>query len=84
VGATKPYGFASQDVGDAFKRLGGLSNVHLEDSTAVAQAIEWLDAGLDFADAIHLASCREAKSFATFDKHFAKQTAKLSIAARLL
>jgi hypothetical protein len=42
-----------------------------------------LDAGVDFADGLHLASRGEASSFATFDERFAKRTAKLSIATRV-
>jgi len=78
------YGFAQQDVGDALRKLAGLPSVELEDASAVAQALAWLDAGIDFADGLHLASRGEANSFATFDERFAKRTAKLSIAARLL
>jgi predicted nucleic-acid-binding protein len=78
------YGFAQQDVGDALRKLAGLPSVELEDPSGVAQALAWLDAGIDFADGLHLASRGEANSFATFDERFAKRTAKLSIATRLL
>jgi predicted nucleic-acid-binding protein len=78
------YGFAPQDVRDALRKLAGLPSVEVEDPLAVAQALSWLDAGIDFADGLHLASRGEAKSFATFDERFAKKTAKLSIAMRLL
>jgi predicted nucleic acid-binding protein len=33
----------------------------------VAQALDLLDQGFDFADALHLASSRRADAFATFD-----------------
>jgi predicted nucleic-acid-binding protein len=78
------YGFPARDVGDAIGKLAGLPNVDLEDLSAVAQALSWLVAGVDFADGIHLASRGEANSFATFDEKFAKRTAKLDVVTRLL
>lgn len=78
------YGFATADVGDAFRKLAGLPNVHLEDAPAVAQALAWLEAGIDFADGLHLASRGEAKWFATFDERFVKRTSKLNVVTRLL
>jgi predicted nucleic-acid-binding protein len=48
------------------------------------QALAWLDAGIDFADGLHLASRGGAKSFVTFDERFVKRTAKLNISTRLL
>ena len=78
------YGFAPQDVGDAFRKLAGLPNVELEDPSAVTQALSWLAAGINFADGLHLASRGEATSFVTFDEGFAKRTARLKIVTRLL
>jgi predicted nucleic-acid-binding protein len=52
----------------SFRKLGGLANVRFENSLTVAQALEWCDGGLDFADALHLASSRGADKFATFDE----------------
>lgn len=78
------YGFFAQDVGDAFRKLAGLPNVNLEDSPAVAQALAWLEAGIDFAEGLHLASRGAANSFATFDERFAKRSAALRISTRLL
>ena len=56
------YGFTPQDITDALQGLAGLSAVNLEDPVAVNQALSWLDAGVDFADGLHLASCGEATS----------------------
>jgi predicted nucleic-acid-binding protein len=78
------YGFAPAEVGDAFRKLAGLPAVHLEDPLAVVQALAWLDAGIDFADGLHLASRGGAKSFVTFDARFVKRTAKLNLNTRLL
>jgi len=50
------------------ERLFGLPGVTVEDAAGVARALEWYGHGLDFADALHLASCGQASAFATFDR----------------
>jgi hypothetical protein len=77
-------GFAAQDVGDALGKLAGLPNVQLEDSSAVAQALSWLETSIDFADGLHRASRTEANSFLTFDERVAERTATLRIVTRLI
>jgi predicted nucleic-acid-binding protein len=71
------YGFSAKDIADALQGLAGLSAVHLEDPMAVNQALSWLDAGVDFADGLHLASCGEATRFASFDARLMKSATKL-------
>jgi predicted nucleic-acid-binding protein len=71
------YDFSPKHITDALQGLAGLSAVHLEDPVAVNQALSWLDAGVDFADGLHLASCGEATRFASFDARLTKSAAKL-------
>ena len=66
------YEFTAQQVSQALSALAGLPNVRLEDAAAAAQALQWQQRGLDFADALHLASKGKAASFASFDAKFAK------------
>ena len=68
---------------NALKNVLGLPQVTLEDTPAVAEAIGLCAAGMDFADALHLCSNREAKSFATFDKRM-KQRANKTAPGRLV
>jgi predicted nucleic acid-binding protein len=49
-------------------RLLGLPGVEIEDRATVVRALEWSVQGLDFADALHLASSGQAEAFATFDR----------------
>jgi hypothetical protein len=49
----------------------------LRDSGLVAQALDWHEAGLDFADAMHLATSGNA-TFRTFDGDFIKRAGKLT------
>ncbi len=46
--------------------------VRVEDRGAIQQALEWYATGLDFADALHLASGSATDRFATFDRKLAK------------
>lgn len=62
------YGLDGAAILGALKGVVGLPHVSVEDSLAVAEALDLLEAGMDFADALHLASSREAAAFATFDK----------------
>lgn len=78
------YGFEARRVNDALYKLAGLANVEFEDPTAVSQALSWTDAGLDFADCLHLASRGEAVSFASFDRRLVKSAAKLGVHASAL
>ncbi len=72
------YGFSPETVARALRRLAGLRTVFLEDELAVAKALDWSSQGLDFADALHLASAGNAKRFATFDRKLAKQAKRLT------
>jgi len=56
----------------SFRKLGGLGNVELEQPLVVAQALQWCVDGMDFADALHLASSHSASKFATFDEQMKK------------
>ena len=77
------YGFAHSEIADSLKQLAGLSNVQLEDPSPVAQTIQYFEGGIDFADALHLASRGQADRFATFGSRFARKAAKLSVTAFL-
>jgi predicted nucleic-acid-binding protein len=67
----------------AFRKLLGLPQVAAEDATAIARALELYKGGMDFADALHLASARDATAFATFDARLAKRAGRDS-AVRVL
>src|SRR3972149_8068806 len=58
---------------NALKNAAGLPQVTVEDSPAVAEALDLFETGMDFADALHLASRREAAHFATFDERLKKR-----------
>ena len=70
------YGIDKKTIQQAFRKLLGLPNVHVEDSQALFQAVSWYEEGFDFADALHLASSSRANRFATFDKALVKKASK--------
>lgn len=61
------YRFDRAAIGRGLRQLLGLPGVAVEEPEAVAQALDLHDHGFDFADALHLASSRQAEAFATFD-----------------
>ena len=67
------FDFSPQRVAGALRALAGLETIFLEDAGAVAKALNWFEQGLDYADALHLASAGNAKQFATFNRKFARQ-----------
>jgi predicted nucleic-acid-binding protein len=65
------FQFAPAEVCVALRQACGLPNVSLRDAGLVAQVIDWHEAGMDFADAMHLATAGEIP-FRTFDKELVK------------
>ena len=53
--------------------LFGLSNVNLSNASLISQVLQWHEAGLDFADAFHLAQSQNHLEFYTFDDKFVKK-----------
>ena len=73
------YRFRAEEVGRALQRLAGLPNVQLEGAAAVARALEWQVQGLDFADALHLASRGGAEAFVSFDRDLVRQARRAGV-----
>ena len=73
------YGLAASDVLRAFGALSGTAEVQIEDSDAVLKALAWFGEGMDFADALHIASRGGASEFVTFDKSLASAARKAGI-----
>ena len=67
------YGLTPAQIAAGLRRLGGLPGVTFEQSAEVAQALDWLEQGMDFADALHLARTTRCDAFVTFDRKFAKR-----------
>lgn len=66
------YELSTQETAKALRGLLGLPNVRVEDSVAVAAALDAASKGLELADALHLLRAPEDAEFATFDRRLAK------------
>jgi len=74
----RSYNFSVMQILHAFERMLSLPNVTCEDAEAVTDAIQWARRGIDFADALHLASSRGAAQFVTFDRKFARRASAIT------
>ena len=66
------YRLNSMVIVSAFRKLSGLGNVEIEQPLVVTQALQWCEDGMDFADALHLASSQNSNKFSTFDEQLKK------------
>jgi predicted nucleic-acid-binding protein len=70
------YRLRRETIAQVVDKLLGYRNLRLEHPIAVARALDWYRDGMDFADALHLASSGEAERFATFDRTLAETAAR--------
>ena len=64
------YGFAADEIAAAIRALVGLPTVRVERPIALAEALERVENGMDFADALHLAAAARCEALLTFDRRF--------------
>jgi predicted nucleic-acid-binding protein len=62
------YGYETARIAGALRAFSGLPQVTIEDPALVAQTLDWLEAGMDFANALHLAKAAGCAEFVTFDR----------------
>lgn len=79
------YGFAAEQVLQVFAQLLQHPCLELEDRPVVEQALAGVRGGLDFADALHHASCRGCETLASFDdRGFARCIRQLNLPPRVV
>ncbi|GGD91936.1 DNA-binding protein [Aureimonas endophytica] len=82
------FGFSPERLAASLEALLSLPNVELEQEDLVIDALALFRAGLDFADAIHLAGARECDEFLSFDaalvKRAQRSAAELPVVPKLL
>ncbi|MDE0037906.1 MAG: type II toxin-antitoxin system VapC family toxin [Gammaproteobacteria bacterium] len=64
------YGFGSEEVVAALRAFAGLPTVSVESPVLLAEALERVDLGMDFADALHLGAAGHCSELLTFDTGF--------------
>ena len=74
------YGFAEESVLQVFEQLLNHTCLSVEDRPDLEQALAGMRSGLDFADALHHASCRDCEVIASFDdRGFARRIRQLNL-----
>ena len=76
---TKKYEFSPEKVNRVITHLEGLRNIVIEDAEAVTAALVAQRDGMDFPDALHLASSGGCTEMLTFDAGFAKTAKRLNL-----
>ena len=73
------YALPKREITRVLRALAGIQHITLEDRGAVLAAIDSFEAGLDFADAMHLARSTRCAAFVSFDRRLAKRTKALAL-----
>jgi predicted nucleic-acid-binding protein len=73
------YGRSRAEIATSIESLLAAAGVIVEDSAAVERAVAWFKDGMDFADALHLASSGHADAFVTFDADLRRQGGRLGV-----
>lgn len=78
------YALSREIVVKRVRHILGLENVFAQDEAEVANALTWFEAGMDFADALHLASSDALDGFATFDRRMQIKANELNLPQSLI
>ena len=70
------YGFEESAIRQAFTKLLGLRDVHVEDEPSVAAALRLTEHGVELADALHLSSRPSGAAFVSFDQSFVRRATR--------
>jgi len=73
------YGYEESAIREAFIKLLGLKNVHVEDEPSVAAALALTAQGIDLADALQLSSRPPGAAFVSFDRSFVRRAKRASV-----
>lgn len=73
------YGHSPDAIASAVDELISAPDAEIEDVTAVRRAIVWFRRGVDFADALHLASSGHVDAFLTFDATMRRRAAAIGV-----
>jgi predicted nucleic acid-binding protein len=65
------------EITSALRKIVGLPRAHAQHPEAVGRALDWMDSGLDIADAFHLALSERADRFLSFDANLLRRAARL-------
>lgn len=72
------YGFEAAQIIRALRGLAGLPGIVVEAPSLLAQALDWMEQGMDFADALHLSGSERCSAFLTFDRRLSDAAGTLA------
>jgi predicted nucleic-acid-binding protein len=79
------YGFTPNVIAKGLRGIAGLPGVTIEEPAEIAQALDWMVEGMDFADALNLTRANHCNAFVTFDKKLAARArGKVGVAVETL
>ncbi len=64
------YGFSGNDVASALRAFAGLPAIEVESPALLAEALDRMERGMDFADALHLGAAAGCEAMLSFDRDF--------------
>lgn len=82
LGSKAGHNWSRELIIENLNHLFSLPELLVQNPVSVAQAIKWYEAGMDFADALHLASAKS--TFATFDRRLGKKAKKLATLQKVM
>jgi predicted nucleic-acid-binding protein len=71
------YRLEARFLAKALRDFVGLEHVSSEEPARIRQALDWMEEGLDFADALHLAGAQGCEALVTFDKALIRKATRL-------
>jgi len=84
LSSSSGYNLTRKVVTERLRHIMGLPTIDTKDAVQVAQAINWYEKGMDFADALHLASSCEVKGFATLDGKMSRKALQIAPTQNIL
>ncbi|MDN5924509.1 MAG: type II toxin-antitoxin system VapC family toxin [Xanthomonadales bacterium] len=66
-----------QRIAYIMRQLAGLPSISVDDPERFARVVGWFEAGMGFADAMHLAGCEDGETLATFDRKLKTTAGKI-------
>ena len=73
------YSLPGKTVVEVFRALMGIEHVTIQDRNEVLAAIDALESGMDFADALHIARSSNSSGFLTFDRRLVRRARSLQL-----
>ena len=82
--SARGYRLSRADTVGRIRHILGLPGIVVPDVDRIAQAVSWFEAGMDFADALHLAGSDNLDAFATFDQELVRVAVALDVPVKFL